>query len=229
MVAFSCLAVLLLAQSSARGAETGFSGMYLQGVNERIGEALGLDKAEGVLIRDIAIGEPAARAGLRRGDLITDFDGRKIHTFDDLLKIAARTKPDQDITVNVLRQQKPVSLTLKMGRRTGGWTVKKGEVATIPETGLTLAAITPKIRNRFKIRWGALGVLVSLVDPDRALQMPLSRGDIIVQVDQQEVWAPGQILDLYRHARKNGRERMLILVERMGEFQFMLLPVKHTF
>jgi serine protease Do len=224
--AMVCVAVLLLVTSTDVRAEGGFSGMYLQGIDQRIATALGLKEPEGVLIRDIALGEAADHAGLERGDLIVGFGGKEVETFKGLVGFAAKTKAGQEVKVDVRRRGRKKSFTMKLGKRPAAWNVTKGEVVAIPETGLTLSSITPKIRQRFNIRWGALGVLVTLIDPDLVNKMPLTRGDIIVQVDQRAVWTPKQIESRYRRAQKDGRVSMLILIERLGEFQFMLLPIK---
>jgi len=202
--------------------------MYLQGIDGRIATALGLEQPKGVLIRDIALGEPADKAGLQRGDLIVGYAGEDIETFKQLVELASKTKPGQEIEVEVLRRGRNKTFTMKLGKRSAPWNVTKGEISNLPEVGLTLSSITPKIRKRFNVRWGALGVLVTLIDPEMALKMPLSRGDIIVQVGQRAVWAPKQVESHYRRAQKDGHESLLILIERMGEFQFMLLPVKKS-
>jgi len=202
--------------------------MYLQGVDARIATALGLEKPVGVLIRDIALGEAADQAGLKRGDLIVRFAGQEIETLKQLVSVASKTKAGQKVEVEVVRRGRNKSFSMKLGKRPAAWNVTKGAIVAIPEIGLTLSSMTPKIRKRFNVRWGALGVLVTLIDPEMALQMPLSRGDIIVQVGQRPVWSPKQIESHYRSAQNNGRKSLLILIERLGEFQFMLLPVKKS-
>ncbi len=219
------IAFLILTTSAIR-AESGFSGLYLQGINDRIAKSLGLKETVGVLIRDLALGEPASLSGLERGDLIVSYAGQDISTFKQLVKVASKTTAGQKIEVEVLRRGRSKTFVMKLGKRSGSWNVSKGEVAALPEIGLTLSSITPKIRQRFNVRWGALGVLVTLIDPELEQKMPLSRGDIIVQVGHRAVWTPKQIETRYRHAQDDGRESLLILIERLGEFKFMLLPVK---
>ena len=96
----------------------------------------------------------------------------------------------------------------------------------LPNAGLTLAAITPKIRKRFNLRWGAVGVLVTLIDPEHAQRTVMKRGDVIVQVNQKDVWLPNQVITAYQDAKAAKRDRLLLLVERLGAYEFMLLPVR---
>ncbi len=213
------------AHSTAR-AETGFSGMQLQGIDERIAAALGMDAPTGVLVRDVALGGPAGTGGVQRGDLIVKYAGADIGTFKQLVEAAQKTKPGQKIGMDVMRAGKRVSLNLVLGEKPDSWKVSQGSVVAIPAVGITLAAVTPKIRERFSLRWGATGVLVTLVDEAYADRQILERGDMIVQVNQQDIWTPEQVEEAYEEAQEDGRDRLLLLVERLGNFKFLLLPVK---
>ena len=220
------VAVLILATGSARAAEFGFSGMQVQGINAAIAEALGLKSPDGALVRDVALGGPADDAGVQRGDMIVRFDGIKVDTFKRLVGAVVKTKPEQVVSLTVQRADGEKILKLKLGRKPDSWKVDKGSVMAFTEIGLTLAAVTEKIRKRFNIRWGSIGVLVTLIDPAFADRMLLQRGDMIVQVNQRAVWTPEQVREFYDTAKKAGRPQLLVLVERVGGFEFMMLPVK---
>ncbi len=219
------IGVAVLFGPSVVGAETGFSGMQVQGMSVDIAKALGRDNA-GVLVRDVAADGPAARAGVRRGDIILKLDGAVIKTFSELVKMFGKTKPGQDITLDLLRTGKPAMATLKLGSKPATWKVTRGAVVSLTKIGLTMAAVTPKIRKRFNLRWGSVGVLVSLIDPAFADRMQLERGDLIVQVNQMPVWHPDQVQKAYSAALTAKQSRLLILVERIDGFQYMMLPVR---
>ena len=83
------LVVFVTVFSLPAAAESGFTGMQIQGMSEKIAKALGRKAADGVLVRDVALGGPADRAGIHRGDLIfnANVTGCKIDctaVFDDL-------------------------------------------------------------------------------------------------------------------------------------------------
>jgi serine protease Do len=222
------LGVVVMATTArfVHAAEFGFSGMHVQGMSEAISEALGMKAQEGVLVRDVALGGPANEAGVERGDLILVFDGVKIDTFKRLVGAVVKTKPGQTVAMRVRRPDGEKELKLKLGQKPPAWSVEKGSVVAFSEIGLTLASVTEKIRKRFNIRWGSLGVLVTLIDPAYADRMLLQRGDMIVQVNQHPVWTPEQVREYYDAAKKAGRAQLLVLVERVGGFEFMMLPVK---
>ncbi|MBC8338928.1 MAG: PDZ domain-containing protein [Alphaproteobacteria bacterium] len=225
LAVFIVVLTFLITPSSVPAAEKGFIGMQVQGMSEKIAKALGLKSKHGVLVRDVALGGASDKAGFQRGDLILEFGGTKIDSFETMAKAASATKPGQKIKVAILRAGKPVSLILETGKWTPAWQISKSAVASLPASGLTMASLTPKLRKGFGLRWSSIGVVVTLVDPDRT-DISLRRGDLIVQVNQQDVWVPDQVVSAYKEAKKNGRKTILLLVERVDGFRFMALPVR---
>ena len=102
-LAFGLMLALAAAWPASVRVESGFLGLEVQGLDERAVAALGAESAKGVLVKDVAVGEAGAIAGFRRGDMIVEFDGRTVATFDDLLKLVVKTAPDEKIAVVVMR------------------------------------------------------------------------------------------------------------------------------
>ncbi len=222
------LAVILVFGISPLAADgSAFIGMQVQEVSDGMAQALGMDRAHGVLIQDVALGGPAAAAGLRRGDLIFEMASKPVETFEGLMAIARSLKAGVSVPVKVMRQANPVEVTLVTGTWPAAWRIERGGFANIPEVGLTVAAITEKVRNTFDLRWGSVGVVVSMVDAGKAAaRSSLRRGEVIRQVDQSDVWQPGQVVDAYRKAKAEGRDALLLLVERADGFRFTMLSIK---
>ena len=219
------LAVLVTVFSLPAAAESGFTGMQIQGMSEKIAKALGRKTADGVLVRDVALGGPADKASIRRGDLIFKYAGKDIDSFQTIVKTAGSTRPGQEVEVSLVRQGKPMTLRMKLGKWTEPWRITNTAVASLPPSGLTMATLTQKLRKGFGLRWSSIGVVVTLVDPDRA-DIGLRRGDLIVQVNQHDVWLPEQVVEKYKAAKKAGRKELLLLIERVNGFYYMPLPVK---
>ena len=219
------LGVLVTAFSLPAAAESGFTGMQIQGMSEKIAKALGRKTADGVLVRDVALGGPADKAGIKRGDLILKYAGKKIDSFQTMVKTAGSTRPGQEVEVSLVRQGKPMTLKMKLGKWTDPWRLTNTAVSNLPQSGLTMATLTKKLRKGLGLRWSSIGVVVTLVDPDRT-DIGLRRGDLIVQVNQVDVWLPEQVVEKYKAAKKAGRKELLLLIERVNGFFFMPLPVK---
>jgi serine protease Do len=209
----------------ATAAEPGFVGMEVQTLSPEAALALGLKDTKGVLVRDIAPGGPAALAGVRRGDLIVKVSGKAVDSVEQLAGVLKATPPNRELPLGMLRQGKPANLTLKTGDWPPGWKVETGASAAIPELGLTLAAVTPKVRQNLGLRWGSIGVVVTIVDDAKAKDMSLKRGEVIHQADQRDVWLPEQIMAQLKEAKTQGRQAILLLVEGVNGFRYVFLPV----
>ena len=75
-----------------------------------LAQSFGLKNREGALVNDVTPKGPADKAGIRRGDVIVKFEDRKISSFDDLPRRVASTPPGKTVTLNVIRDGKPVTL-----------------------------------------------------------------------------------------------------------------------
>ncbi len=229
---FALVCVLLsFSSTGAEATERGFLGMQVQGVSARLAEALGMEKVEGALIRDISLDGTGAAAGFRRGDLITKFNGVDIETFDRLVQVVTKTKAGDRVKVEVRRPEGTEVLTLAMGAWPKSWLVAKGAFAALPDHGLTFGSLTQKLRERFGLRWGTTGIVVTLVDEEKLEEknpngkLGLQRGDVIHQINLSPVWEPKQLLASYAKARREKRGALLLLVERRDGFVYLLLPV----
>lgn len=206
-------------------AEPGFIGLQIQGMSPGIAEALGLTLSDGAMVRDVALGSPADRAGLRRGDLILRFNGKSVDTFEKMTALASTVSAGGNAQLKVRRVSGEVDLTLTATPWPEGRKVDRGASASLDYLGITMAALTEKVRDRLGLRWGTTGVVVTLVDPDKEGKLGVKRGELILQVNQREVWHPQQVADAYERAKSDNRASVLLLVEGADGFRFVLLPV----
>ncbi|NQU59376.1 MAG: PDZ domain-containing protein [Rhodospirillales bacterium] len=218
--------VVLASGSSVHAKEAAFVGMQVQGISQIVAAAIGIDKPEGVLVRDVALGGPADRSGIHRGDMIVKFAGSEIDTFEKLVAKVGKLNAGDNVPITVLRQGKSLTLNMQTVKWTPAWQVKNGIFASLPEIGLTLTALTPKVRDRFGLRWGSTGVVITLIDPEKATNLDLQRGEIIHQVNQKVIWDPNDLVKMYIEAKGQGRKSLLLLVEGIGGYRFSILKVK---
>ncbi len=207
-------------------ADPGFLGLEIQGLDERAVAALGPDYAKGVLVKDVAVGEPGAIAGFRRGDFITDFAGAKVGSFDDMLKAVAKTKPDDKIPVIVLRTGKKVELTLRLTARPAAWNNMAALFNTYPELGLKVITVNEEARKQYGLPWGTVGVVVDQVEPSSPVAAALKPGEVIVSANLNDVWEPRHLTRQIEDARNAGRQTILVLVRSPAGYRYSVLPVK---
>jgi len=204
----------------------GFVGLQVQGVNSAMMAALGLDAVKGVLVRDVAAGGPADLAGIRRGDLLLKLAGQEIDSTEQLIQVVNKTTSDQIVPVSVFRAGKTVELRVKLGPWPQARKVDRDATGHLPEAGLTMVALTPKMRDRFSVRWSSVGVLVTLVDESKVAGIGIKRGEIIYQINQEDIWLPDQIIARYKQAKTAKRPSLLLLIEGAEGFRYMTLPVR---
>lgn len=220
------LILLGAGQAFAGDSGTGFIGLQVQGINAAVSSALGLNDAKGVLIRDVASGGPADLAGLRRGDLLMKLAGEEIDSFERLLYVINKTAPDKVVPAIVQRAGKTIELKIKTGQWPQAWKIDRDASGHLPEAGLTMVALTPKMRDRFSVRWGSVGVLVTLVDESKAPGVGIKRGEIIQQVNQEDVWLPDHVINRYKQAKTAKRTTLLLLVEGAEGFRYITLAIR---
>ena len=218
-------AFLLFAASIPALAEDGFIGIEVQELQQDMAAAIGVQET-GALVRDIAFDGPGIAAGLRRGDLITAVDGQPVKTVDQLVGVFREVKVGQIVKLTGYRNRETATWTVTAGPWPGTRKVHKGAFASLPTVGITVAALTQKVRDRFKLRWQSTGLLVTLVSADAGADVALQRGDVIVQVNQQTVWHPNQLTDMYKQAKADKKPYVLLYIERPTGFIFQKLPVR---
>ena len=216
----------------------GWLGVHIQNVTEEIAETLGLKNAMGALVASLIKGGPAEKSGLKAGDVILEFDGKEVPQMRKLPRIVAETEVDKPVKVVVWRDGKKLTVDVTVGKldeaemaaeTTGG---EKGDVPTggdkmVDPLGVTLAELTPALRQRFKLDEEARGVVVTEVADDGiAFEKGIRPGDLIVEVSQEEVTSPDQVIEKIDAARKEGSKRILLLIEGQSGLRFVALSIE---
>ncbi len=212
----------------------GWLGVKIQDVTDDIADSLGLESSTGAMVTDVPAG-PAADAGVKAGDVITRFAGGEVADTRDLVRRVADAPVGQAVEIVVMRDGKPVTLQITLGRRELAEAAADGsdpqDDADAPRTsktlGLTLAPITPELAARLDLPQNATGLVVQDVDPEGpAAGKGLSAGDVIVEAGQQPVASVADLEARVAEAKDAGRKSVLLLVRREGEPRFVALSVE---
>lgn len=218
-------------------ARRGWLGVNIQSVTDEIAESLGLDKAKGALVARVTEGGPADKAKIQSGDVITKFDGKDVNEMRRLPRIVAETPVDKAVPVTVWRKGKEVQLQVKVGELEENEQVasaprnqrqgQQGSSGPSVETlGMSLAPITQELRERFEINEKTKGVVITKVeDGSPAAERGLRPGEVIVEINQEQVTNPQQVANKVKEAKSQGRRGVLVMVDRQGEQRFVGLSV----
>lgn len=216
----------------------GWLGVQIQSVTDELAESVGLDKARGAMVSGVPENGPAARAQIRRGDVILKFDGKDVPDNRRLPRIVAETPVDKTVQVEVWRQNRIVTLDVRLGEledepQQASATPGGRQPGQAPQgqnqpliLGMTLSAVTPELRARFNLDERVRGVVVTAVAPGTvAAERGIRPGDVIVEVAQGEVTTPQQAQERIRAQREAGRSSVLIMIETGGAQRAVALPV----
>jgi len=192
----------------------GWLGVEIQEVTPELAQSFGLPKAEGALVANVEKDAPAAKAGIKRGDVIVKFNGRTVHEQHELPALVAETPINKSVEVEVIRGGKLITIPMTIGE------LKENELASArgkeqPGSGwgLQVGEITPDIAREFNLQ-SDKGLVVRQVRPDSpGAEAGLKQGDVILEVNHEKV---NSLQDFMARAKeaKDQKKPALLLVQR---------------
>ena len=182
------MAKQILPQLHASGiVQRGWLGVVIQSLTPELAENFGLDERDGALINDVAPDGPAQRGGLRRGDVIVEFDGEKIEAMNELPRVVANTRVGSEVDVIVVRKGKRTTLDVTLGEMPGEDGILPASAPSRSQLGgLRLQPLTAELADRLGVE-DSEGVLVSEVDPGTDRQVVDADGRQLFVLDSNGV------------------------------------------
>jgi serine protease Do len=181
----------------------GFLGATIQNVTPTMQKALGLESADGVLIGDVTPKGPAAKAGLKPGDVITKLNGESVTDSAALRLRISETAPGTSVALSGRRGNGPFDLNVKLGELPANQEQAKEEGSS-PETlrGLQVEPLTPAIQQQLHLSGELHGVVVSQVDPSSAAASAgILEGDVIQEVNRKPVTSVSEFTQAMHSAK----------------------------
>ena len=234
----SNLAKTVVAQLRNFGhARRGWLGVKIQQVTPDIAESLGRKEPSGALVAGVEDNGPASRAKLRNGDIILTFNGQDIKEMKALPRTVAETEINKQVPLVVWRDGKQVTLQVKVGELPEDVTALANAPAPVPDLtpqplklsglGLELSPTSPDMRKKYSIGADQKGVLITgVTDGTPAADRGLKAGDVVVEVQQEEVATPADVQTKIDAARKAGRPTVLLLVQGQDGMRYVPISIK---
>jgi serine protease Do len=208
--------------------ERGWLGVQIQEVTPAIASSLGLKNQHGALVAMVTPDSPSASAGLKQGDVILAFDGADIAKLRDLPHHVADSAPGANATLTVWRDGKEQQVDIKLGEMPANPQVASAGGEEQPADGhstamgLHLAPLTNDVRGEFHLGRDARGVVVARVDSGSvADNLGLSRGDVIMSINQQPATSPEEAANKLRDIANSPNKSALLLLNRHGVTQYL--------
>jgi serine protease Do len=212
----------------------GWLGAHVQGIDEDLAKSLDLGNHKGALVSQVTPDSPAAAAGLEQGDVILAYNGEPIKELRDLTSKVADTNPGTSAEMKVWRDGKEMNVNVEIGTTPGNDQVmaaaeQQPAEDNTPTLGVALARLTPEARQSLDLPADLQGAVVTDVqDGSPAAEKGLQPGDVIVEVDHQQVTEPKTVADGVHNAAQRGDETILLLVKHQGQDRFVAVPLERA-
>ena len=171
----------------------GYLGVMIQDITPALAKQFKLKDNSGALVGDVTADSPAEKAGLKSGDVIIDFDGKKVTDSRHLKLEVARVHPGESVPVKILRDGSTKTLEVTVKEQPGSERLAKNDKANGSDdngtlNGVTVADLDSRARQQFDLPENVKGVVVTDVAPDSpAAEAGLRPGDVIQEINRKPV------------------------------------------
>jgi serine protease Do len=205
----------------------GWIGVQIQPVTADIADSLGMKQAQGALVAEPQEGSPAAKAGIKSGDVIVSLNGEPVPDARTLARRISAMPPGNAVKIGVFRNGHEEQLSMTLGElpkervASAATTPDRDKQGTdLPRLGLSLAPAADVSGA------GSQGVVVTQVEPDGAAAAHgFKTGDVILDVGGKVVNAPADVSRAMNDAKSGGRRTVLMRVKSEQGTRFVALPL----
>ena len=210
----------------------GFMGVQPQAITADMVDQLGLKSTKGALISDVVRQSPAAEAGLKAGDVVVALNGRPVNDPNQFQRDVGSIGPGRVAKIDVMREGKTRTVEVKLKERPEDNEIsernpsQRGEESSPGDMlGVRVQTLTPDLAQRARVDEQTKGVVVMDVAPDSpAATAELEPGDVIVEVNRQEIASVDQYKKAIARLKKGGTA--LLRVRRGASASYVTVKLK---
>ena len=197
----------------------GWLGVRIQEVTKEIAEVEKLKKPQGALVASVGENSPADKAGVKAGDIILEFDGKKIDTMRKLPKVVANTKVGKSVQLKIWRNKKSITKKLTLGRLESSEEFKEKKIKTVKKKEKVIKSLKISVRevndndiSSRNLNKNTKGVVITNIENKSPLVSVLSINDIIIEVQKNPVKNSSDLKNIVDGIFKKGEKTLLITV-----------------
>ena len=216
------MANIILPDLKTKGKVTrGWLGISVQDITEDLAGSLKLQDRSGALVSDVFEGDPAEKAGLKPGDIITEVNGKKVNDSHELLLQIATFHVGDRIAVKAQRDGKEKLFQIIVAERKEGTEFIASKKGTGGSLGMTVQDITPEIARHLGISKKGGVVVVEVQEGSPADEVGIQPQDVILQVNKVKI---NSMTDYLREVTKKEGKSVMLLIKRGRSTFFVTLP-----
>jgi serine protease Do len=198
----------------------GWLGVTIQNVTADLAKHFDIEEEKGALVTNVLKDTPAEKAGLKRGDVIIEFNGKSVKDSTDLRNQVAGTLPDTAVKIKLIREGEFVVLDATIGEQPS----KMAGVRSTYENvlaGVHVQNLTPDIKQKLDIPEKAAGVIITNIEGDSPALENLKRNDIIQEINKKDIKDTEDFKEMA--SKIDSKESALILVFRSGGYIYVTI------
>ena len=197
----------------------GWLGVRIQEVTKEIAEVEKLKKPQGALVASVGENSPADKAGVKAGDIILEFDGKKIDTMRKLPKVVANTQVGKSVQLKIWRNKKSITKKLTLGRLESSEEFKEKKTKTVEKKEKIIESLKISVRDinnedisSRNLNQNTTGVVITNIENKSPLLNSLSVNDIILEVQKTPVKKSSDLKKIVDRIFKKGEKTLLLTV-----------------
>ena len=205
----------------------GYLGIWHKELTPELATGLGLEEdTKGVAISEVIEDSPAEKAGLKRYDVIVEFNGQPVQTANQFLNRVAMLEPGTKVKITVIRDGKQKTFNIRLGKRPSTEEITGAPPETLEELGFSVQNLTDELAERYGYE-GESGVIVTDVESrSDASRLGIVPGVLIKEVNRQPVKNTRQFNEAIEEAREKGRALLLVKRDLLTYFVLLSLSEK---
>ncbi len=209
----------------------GYLGTIIQPLTEELSTAFKTKDQSGALVSEVETKGPAAKAGIKGGDIITEVAGKKVEGPRELRLLVGAMVPGTKVDVKIIREGQTQVVPIELGELPA----KKGALASATEEpkdqmpdvldGVTVADVDAALRKEMELPESTEGVVITKVDPDSpSAAAGLKTGDVIHEINRQPVTTAKQAIELSEKVKTE--KKVLLRVSSKGQSRYVVVVPK---
>jgi serine protease Do len=199
----------------------GWLGVSIQPVTADLAKQFGIREEKGVLVSDVVEESPADKAGIQRGDVIIEYDGREVNDPGVLRNSVAATTPGTQVMLTILRDGKSQKVKVAIAELPADKQKLRGQHENVLK-GVIVQGLTPELRKTLTIPKRIAGVVVTEIEEGSPAEGRLMPNDVILEVNRTRVTGMKDY-EASVSQLKSG-QGVLLLVFRNGSTSYLTLP-----
>jgi serine protease Do len=188
----------------------GWLGVSVQALTPELAKSFGAKDAKGVLVADVVPDSPAQQAGLQAGDILLEFDGKKVEAPPDLQRAVGLTSPGKAVQVKFWRDKGERQIQIKIGEFPEEGQRASASTKGKSLLGLDVRPLTPEQARQLNLRSAEGVVVLQVEDESPAAEAGIQPGDVIREVNRQRVRNVGDFENLTKGLQPGDRVTLLL-------------------